>query len=373
MIELINAHTHIFTIDHVPKRFARGMFPFSGLITVGFIKRIWPGIRRLQKWNKNLKYKYFYIVSFLKLLKWPVIWLLRRFGIGIKPNLLGKKSRESIARYLRFMDYSYSFRGRHIHDQNAIFERLKSYYPANKSGFVTLSMDMNYMKAGKSKTKFSDQLNKMSSIVNNNPAGTIYPFICIDPRRISDTKTSDPFSYKKYISYLEDKNFTGIKIYPALGFFPFDWRLLPMYIYAKDNKIPIMTHCSHGPVYYRGRWKKKLHGVHPFGEIDLWKKSRKGENIEHFSVNFTNPLNYLVLTNSSYLGKYLKSVDKKVFSPGEKEIWEQEIKQYVDKPPDLSSLKICLAHWGSGEEWDRYLEDHLFTTIPGALDNLHKK
>ncbi len=93
----------------------------------------------------------------------------------------------------------------------------------------------------------------------------VHPFVFVDPRRMEE----DGERFFKYRidnnqvvledcfirTFIEDHHFAGFKIYPALGYYPFDERLLPLWKYAADNGIPIMTHCIRGVIYYRGKKK----------------------------------------------------------------------------------------------------------------------
>ncbi|MBK9961224.1 MAG: hypothetical protein IPP06_07755 [Saprospiraceae bacterium] len=56
--------------------------------------------------------------------------------------------------------------------------------------------------------------------------------------------------------YIEINKLNGFKIYPALGYYPFDEELLLLWKYAADHQIPIMTHVIKGTVFYRDRKNK---------------------------------------------------------------------------------------------------------------------
>jgi predicted TIM-barrel fold metal-dependent hydrolase len=176
------------------------------------------------------------------------------------------------------------------------------------------------------------------------------------------------WSYADYFSRLDSGKYKGLKLYPALGYYPFDWRIIPIFQYALNLGLPVMTHCSRGPVYYRGRWKAQDFGTHPFNGMALERKPTFGTHRTHFSANFTHPLNYLVLTNPDYLQQYLTNVK---LTPAELEfVKENNLDAMFKEAPDLRKLKICLAHWGSGEEWDRYLTDYTFRPIDRPLEGL---
>ena len=94
-----------------------------------------------------------------------------------------------------------------------------------------------------------------------------------------------------------DMGFKGVKLYPPLGFSPSDNVLMDkVYPIFVENNLPIMSHCSRGGVKQKGTDKKIL-----------WK--------------FAEP---------------------KAFCPVAEEFPE---------------LRICLAHFGGGTDWNEYLNE----------------
>jgi predicted TIM-barrel fold metal-dependent hydrolase len=179
--------------------------------------------------------------------------------------------------------------------------------------------------------------------------------------------------------YMEVENFSGFKIYPALGYYPFDEQLLPLWRYAAERQIPIMTHCILGTIFYRGRKKKDWNG-HPVFEEP--KSLSRDDQARHVSVdeelgqdmdddapesdafmklnlhqldnadfqrNFTHPLNYLCLLDDDLLCKTIQTYKntklEEVFGLKNDQI------EY-----NLNDLKICLGHFGGDDEWKKYFE-----------------
>jgi hypothetical protein len=199
----------------------------------------------------------------------------------------------------------------------------------------------------------------------------MFPFIFVDPRRITAEK--DFFTYtvsedNKVIlgdcfikEYIENKNFSGFKIYPALGYFPFDERLLPLWKYAADNGIPIMTHCIRGVIYYRGR-KEKSWDFHPVFEQftgdennpqpgdyrPMLLSQMKAVEVQEI---FTHPLNYACL----YKKDLLKKLVGRVEDPRIKQLFGyNEIDQTISR--GLCHLKLCFGHFGGEDEWLQFFE-----------------
>lgn len=195
--------------------------------------------------------------------------------------------------------------------QEMILKYLMPFYPKN-TRFVILSMDMKYMGAGDINRPFTKQLDELAALKKKYPEN-IYPFIAIDPRR------SDIADIVK--KYVEEHHFCGLKLYPPLGYFPYDDQLTPIYKYAEQKGLPVIAHSSKsGPIYCRSNKKKIMQaiisGINPATgiKVDFHKKDKK-----ELCNYFTHPLNYKIL---------------------------------LDKFP---KLKICLAHFGGGSQWNSFL------------------
>ncbi|QHC85645.1 hypothetical protein AS589_13040 [Empedobacter brevis] len=199
-------------------------------------------------------------------------------------------------------------------------------------------MDMDYMDAGKPKISYLEQLDDLRNLKKNHPE-TLLPFLFLDPRRIAETRFLQGHqNYEIYSKHLlQSGDFDGIKLYPALGYYPFDKELISMYLFAQENAIPIMTHCVAGTVYYRGK-KKEEWNAHPILKYPKRKDQHayiplpQTGNVD-FTTNFTHPLNYHCLLNKELLSEYL------------------------GYEADLSQLKICIAHFGGDDQWERYMQD----------------
>ncbi|MCL6294870.1 hypothetical protein [Jejuia spongiicola] len=354
------------------------------------------------EWIKNKMgtyYLYFEICLWLKLLwvgvimvfiNWSrrTIWSLIKGLFPVFNKIVSTQGMELLERYLlmgRFALYK---------TQQKVAERALHQLPPD-SDMVILPMDMEFMGAGTPKLR-SDLLKKKDEKIangwheddfkdtykyqmrelwefvktrrENEHEEQYHPFLFLDPRRIKKEGKAF-FDYKimnnKMVlkpcfvkTYMEDRAFSGFKIYPALGYYVFNEHLLPFWRYASENNIPIMTHCVVGVIYYRGK-KKKEWNFHPIFK-QHYKDRRHSpaepmllpqqKNVE-FQFNFTHPMNYLCL----YEERLLKQVLAKV---KDKEI--RNLFGYKDSETplsyNLSNLKICLAHYGGEEEWTKYLE-----------------
>jgi predicted TIM-barrel fold metal-dependent hydrolase len=248
-------------------------------------------------------------------------------------------------------------------EQATIYNRLDKQYPPDTE-FVVLPMDMEFMDAGKIKAdgRYEVQMEKLKNLKKKHPT-KIHPFVFVDPRR-ENVGYKNFFKYKNsngkvvledcFIKeYIEKEKFAGFKIYPALGYFPFDEKLLPIWKYAAENNLPIMTHCIRGTIFYRGDKKREWY-YHPFikdtKNPNEYMLLSSRANIE-FSVDFTHPLNYLCLLDPYLLKEWIKKCNK----PELYELFGYNAKTDI-LASDLSNLKICFGHYGGDDEWKKFLE-----------------
>jgi len=221
-------------------------------------------------------------------------------------------------------------------DQTKVIEAMRQYYPED-TGIVFLTMDMEFMGGGLPQEGYRVQLEKLAAIKRSSTyQHIIYPFIFIDPRRIEPTQTDqakDPgFTSQTFMNavnnYVTAGDFQGFKIYPALGYYPFDKRMKPAYDLALKYNLPIITHCTVGAIHHKKRVAENER-IHP-----VTGKKLPDVKPSQYQKCFTHPLNYECLMNTAHLQK----------------VWGEATVDY-------SNLKFCLGHWGSGEDWHRYLEN----------------
>ncbi|NQT78460.1 MAG: hypothetical protein HQ565_12150 [Bacteroidetes bacterium] len=261
---------------------------------------------------------------------------------------------------------------------SGICSQLSDQYPEG-TGFVILPMDMQYMEAGKIRKlknrkdpkggrldPYARQMEVLASMKKHpRYKDRFYPFVFVDPRR-EEVIEKIFFKYRidngKVIledcfikDYIEDHKFNGFKIYPALGYYPFDETLLPLWKYAADNRIPVMTHSCRGVIYYRGK-KKHEWDTHPIFEGSRGNKKygplrlMETKNSE-FTNNFTHPLNYLCLLEEKLLRKVVgKSSNDNVRNLFGYSNPETPLKH------NLEQLKLCFGHFGGDDEWTKFLD-----------------
>ncbi len=266
-----NVHVHLFNIDYIPKYF------LSRFLPVSFTKKKWLG---------NLALSFF---------------------------------RGSINRYLAFL-YS-GLKKSHAE----IYDELAGYYPRDTI-FVPLSVDFDFMGAGPCERDYMQQIQDLSALRKKRPA-RLFPFLGIDPRRegLLDLVKQ----------YIEKENFVGLKMYPALGFFPDDERLFPIFEYAVKHNLPITSHCVP---------KNKNHFRTPI--TDEMKKKVEAEDFDRDQMKDYFKSNYDFAYYLNHPHWYTKVLNK------------------------FPTLKINLAHFGGNDEWDRFLD---LSYIPKETERTRSK
>lgn len=73
---------------------------------------------------------------------------------------------------------------------------------------------------------------------------SILPFFCCDPRRVMAKNENENLYHLLARAFELNNSFHGIKLYPALGYLPSDYRLWPIYKVCEQYGIPIVTHCG---------------------------------------------------------------------------------------------------------------------------------
>ncbi|MGY3088409.1 putative TIM-barrel fold metal-dependent hydrolase [Hymenobacter sp. UYAg731] len=278
-MNIYNCHTHLFNLDCTPDRFLEGMAPS------------WVG-----KIGAHLLYG---------LLALPTVT-----GWGLRLANQFPAARK----YAAFLGIGSSL------SPLAIFE--KHLLPAYPTGtrFVALPINFDLMGAGKAPLNQESQLWQLLEVRKRYP-NTCLPFVSVDPRQ--GTAAENRAFVERWIG----RGFVGIKLYPALGFYPFDKGLDEVYGYAEQNGLPIMTHCSRGGIYYQGGLTTALRRPDLPSNLSYPLPSPPGLYDQPFPLKVEGKE-----TNASFCDYFL---DPRAYE------------LVLDRFP---KLKICLAHYGGAEE-----------------------
>jgi predicted TIM-barrel fold metal-dependent hydrolase len=290
--KFINIHSHIFTVSHAPDFFLQTVIPDRDFAET--VQRL------LQKKGTR------FLIKFLKLFFW-----------GHKRGLLEK--------YIGFIEIGISS------TQEEIFKIISnSYKKYGDFGIVTLAQVLDTLDLEDRDSTHKNVKTQIQEIleIKRNAAyqNHILPFLPVDPRTSFTLSTTEWLG--KYIN--ADAGFCGVKIYPGVGFYPYDIRLDPVWEWIEKNQVPVMTHCTRVGSFYLGTQASIL--------------SSGGFHVE--SLNPTSPsmpgnLNRIRLTleNQSIVKK--NGMWCNVF--GNPTCYEPVLEKYP-------KLKICFAHLGGSTE-----------------------
>jgi predicted TIM-barrel fold metal-dependent hydrolase len=234
-------------------------------------------------------------------------------------NLLPWTDKDKLSSYAQFLKTG---NGESMKD---IFDNMVRYYPP-KTIFTPLMMDLQFGFKGcaAEDNTFDDQVREMIGIKKSN-SDIVFPFLAVDPRRdgILDL-------VQQYVG--EHKDFSGIKIYPALGYLPSHPRLMEVFGYCADKGIPVTTHCSKGGV-----------------RTDFYSVPVEGTVFNGIGYEFINEKKRF----------FLKYKWKGFFNDPRN--WVPVLEKY-------NNLRLNLAHFGGEDEWRFYLEGKKGTWVDKVMN-----
>ncbi len=241
------------------------------------------------------------------------------FGRRTLKFLLARGHRNNkVKRILTFFDIGIEA------SQRRVFDRIHQTYRGYNPRYFVLTVNMDYMTdALSTHSNFDTQLQEVFQVKSSFPDEFLL-FICCDPRYLRGAALRDWFA-----KHYESGKAVGIKLYPPLGFFPFDKGLDELYAYANEKNIPIITHTTRTGAFYIGNRVKELAGISPQ------------------SLNYENKVMDPIYAR---IKRYYDSKDSKVqlndfycnvFSHPE---------NYIPILEKYKNLKICFAHYGGVKE-----------------------
>jgi len=312
-----NIHTHVFNSQCAPDRFLR-------ILPV-------PLVRNAPRLIKGI------------IDSRPGRWLIH--GLFNKWYHKSPDKRREVDKYIAFLNI-----GTHA-TQLEVFQTAlqagSTFDPAVR--IVGLTMDMDFMDSQPSKNQisFETQLEEVKAIKRYYPA-SFFPFLGIDPRNRGGLALVN-WAKKYFESGVVTRDakvypyFSGIKLYPALGFFPFDPRLEELFRFAEANQLPVMTHCTRVGSQYIGGQIESLIPDHPPMITIAGNKviDEVKERIEKRIREYKDPGRAWV--KNSDIGKNDLACD--LFGHPE---------NYIPLLEKFPKLKICLAHMGGSSEIIKY-------------------
>ncbi len=164
--------------------------------------------------------------------------------------------------------------------------------------FIPLIIDMELWLKDKVVVPYNTQIVNIGEVCKR-AKGKLHPFVPFDPLRQvlaeKDNDSNNKTPMNLVMDAIENKGYLGVKVYPAMGYLPFDnAKFLPgivnsdkfdqafdrLFTYCEDMGVPITTHCSPGgaEAYERsGQW-----GHPSFWEPVLKKHPKLKIDFAHF-------------------------------------------------------------------------------------------
>jgi predicted TIM-barrel fold metal-dependent hydrolase len=205
--------------------------------------------------------------------------------------------------------------------QSDVFDDLMANYSSD-ARFVVLTMNFDYMTGEVPESNYNHYVTQLHEAlsVKEMYGDKILPFLFIDPRMGRQRCMK---LVEHYFDVRNPRGVAGIKLYPALGYYPCHPDLEPVYAFAEQHQIPIITHAyKGGGGYYTGKFTPGLMSYHSFNPTEA-------------SKNFLN--------------KYLEPFNPKMSGRDFANIFLHPI-LYTDVLEKFKNLKICFAHFGGDKE-----------------------
>ncbi len=304
-----NIHTHVFNSECVPDNFLR-------ILPSKFVRRM-PRI-----------------IKFILDTKWvrKVISFFAKLGAKKDNN-----KRKAFDKYIGFLEVATQRKQLDVFELE--FEVGKQYDSSVRIVGLTMNMDFMDNRPSKYQISFETQLEAVKDIKRYYPTN-FFPFLGIDPRHKSG---KDLVNWSKaYFEMGLEKNgtifpyFSGIKLYPALGFFAFDERLDELYSYAEKSQLPIITHVTRVGSQYIGSKITELIPLNPSTLSNGNKESETAMAEIRKRIRVFYDQKWIA---DNKIGDNDKACD--LFSHPQNYI------PILEKYPEL---KICLAHMGGSNE-----------------------
>lgn len=322
-----NTHIHVFNSQCVPNNFLR-------IIPKKFLRRVAPHVLGLLSTSGGR-------------------WLIKKMaeqGAKKDPVQRGMKDK-----YIAFLNIGLQNRPQDVFEME--YQTTRSIDP--EARMVVLTINMDYMDDTVPPMNFPTQIEDVKNI-KRYYADSFFPFYGIDPRHIAGQNGLKTVR-EAMESGIEVKGdyypyFSGLKLYPALGYFPFDKRLMDVYKYAEDNLLPVMTHCTRVGSQYIGRnieslIPKRLDLLYPPLTNDPIKDAK-------LAVNKTS----LEARINAYYDKGWVKNDKLGDNDYACDLFGHP-ENYIPLLEHFPNLKICLAHMGGSNEMYDNVDDESLKKI----------
>lgn len=304
-MQYYNVHSHMFTMNNAPQKFLHLYLPGVLADAIDKITNVQAGSVAIQK-------------------------LLMTFGGN------GGK------RYASFLKIGKSA------DQLEVFKTLAAQYPDDTSfKFVGLTMDMEKCGAGPSLSGYEGQLEEIIGVKKRYPDRLLL-FLGVDPRwKATGKELLDTvklyFETKIHVSETRSVYpFIGLKIYPSMGFYPFDERLMKTLSWAAENEVPVLSHCN----FLGGIFNNDEHFIDSILSLP-----------DPYNNNAIYPSGGINYKKHKSLGQWLLGRQTATNNLN-KCSWLMEPNAFESMMTNIQPkrLKICLAHFGGGNQVKAFID-----------------
>ncbi len=268
--------------------------------------------------------------------KWSRATIVAISKIAAKKD---SNKRNSFDKYIAFLEVATQRKQLDVFELE--FEVGKQYDSQVRIVGLTMNMDFMDNRPSRRQISFESQLEAVKDIKRYYP-NNFFPFLGIDPRHKSGMDLVN-WSKAYFETGLQANGmvfpfFSGIKLYPALGFFAFDPRLNDLYAYAETNQLPVITHVTRVGSQYIGTKISELIPAQPAMLLpdNPSEAVLTAQETIYTRIRIYREQKWL---EDSKIGNNDKACD--LFSHPE---------NYVPILEKFPKLKICLAHMGGSNE-----------------------
>lgn len=216
-----------------------------------------------------------------------------------------------------------------------IVEHYYKYKETSTTIIAPLIVDMQFGWDNYFPKKIRAQVDEIKILMDEYP---ITPFFPLDPRQIDTPPEGQPNLYENFIhAFSGEKCFTGVKIYPSMGFLPSDPKLLPFFEICEKKQIPVTTHCGEDVINQILKEDTIIEGTRLInGERTIYQKTLKKHQYFKNGEDLSNPIH-----------------------------WREVLEMFPN-------LKLNLAHFGGFTQWKKYSYNKYPPKISAILELINE-
>lgn len=194
-----------------------------------------------------------------------------------------------------------------------------------KTIMTALMIDFEFAFPGNKEQCYLEQLDELNRMGRK---GQVLPFLGLDPRRLEVEGSANLWNLF-FRAFGEKGAFSGVKVFPCLGFLPSDPELMKLFEICEAKSIPVTTHCG-GPEFR-----------------PLWGKTRVSGTVAVPHRLFSPQRNILkTWTDHNLCGFSSRKAD-----------YLNEPRQWLPVMRSFPNLKLNLGHLGGINHWKKHFQN----------------